>query len=422
MVAGKNAILSLYPSTLHSQPKQSVLHTMRLGLTSKRDQSEARPLEGNPFLKSYIRTPDQIFAKPLNQGQGIGGANQSSTTGKPVSRWPGLLVFSVARPTPEVIELQPNLAMNIPSSVSNLGPHRHLVRLGSKDTSSITPAVARQVGHMTRFPGPERPLAISSNPPDPCKFRYYLGEGNNFQIIARVLATRNWWHRVSSSSDYVHLFMTQATRHFEFEKFSSRDHRTGQIARCLNRFEGYRQLTEKDLFFINLFKYCEKNRLNVYDFVPLTFVLDFEDPDFEKKLNSFAKVHQSITWFNRLLAQGTVTRAQSGQWSIKTADWLAVTGKTPKAAPKRSKKHLGRRSSSDSAKKAGESIQSRIRTKKICPLRLVPLAKGVKDTLDLTFLPARRKEYVDPTAKFRYSVPKLDDVFNRGHNIWYVCD
>jgi 7-cyano-7-deazaguanine synthase in queuosine biosynthesis len=55
----------------------------------------------------------------------------------------------------------------------------------------------------------------------------------------------------------INLFITQGTRKGEFEKYSGKDSTLGSCAKCINRFEGFKELTDKDLMFINMFKYCE---------------------------------------------------------------------------------------------------------------------------------------------------------------------
>lgn len=90
-------------------------------------------------------------------------------------------------------------------------------------------------------------------------YKYFLGGGNNFELIDRVLKTRPWWENIGRSNIMINLFITQCTRKGEFEKYSDKGNLTGSIAKCINRFEGFKELTDKDLMFINMFKYCEVN-------------------------------------------------------------------------------------------------------------------------------------------------------------------
>jgi 7-cyano-7-deazaguanine synthase in queuosine biosynthesis len=84
-----------------------------------------------------------------------------------------------------------------------------------------------------------------------------VAPGNNSQAIERVLSKRPWWESVGKSNIMVNLFISQFTRRGEFEKYSGKDKVVGSCAKCLNRMEGYKELTDKDLMFVNMFKFCE---------------------------------------------------------------------------------------------------------------------------------------------------------------------
>jgi hypothetical protein len=145
-------------------------------------------------------------------------------------------------------------------------------------------------------------------------------------MIGRILDRRPWWENVGKSSIMVNLHITQCTRQGEFEKYSSKDGTIGQCAKCINRFEGYKQLTDKDLMFVNLFNYCERMKIDAYQYVPLTFIIDFNDTDFEKKLQTFSRYFQSIEVFNRERRDGNIWMGQKGEWVIDKARWDAITG------------------------------------------------------------------------------------------------
>eukprot|EP01022_Parablepharisma_sp_SALTPOND_P020267 TRINITY_DN363_c0_g1_i1.p3 TRINITY_DN363_c0_g1~~TRINITY_DN363_c0_g1_i1.p3 ORF type:complete len:332 (-),score=38.28 TRINITY_DN363_c0_g1_i1:2954-3949(-) len=54
----------------------------------------------------------------------------------------------------------------------------------------------------------------------------------------------------------------------------------------VNHFEFHQEITTKDLLFKNIMAYAELNKINIFDYVPLTFVVDVDSqtysPDFEK--------------------------------------------------------------------------------------------------------------------------------------------
>lgn len=44
----------------------------------------------------------------------------------------------------------------------------------------------------------------------------------------------------------------------------------------VNHIEGHENITTKDWLFLNLKSHCEKINQNVFEMVPLTFILDFK--------------------------------------------------------------------------------------------------------------------------------------------------
>lgn len=44
----------------------------------------------------------------------------------------------------------------------------------------------------------------------------------------------------------------------------------------VNHIEGHESITTKDQLFLNMKSYCEKNNMNVFDYIPLTFVLNYK--------------------------------------------------------------------------------------------------------------------------------------------------
>lgn len=56
--------------------------------------------------------------------------------------------------------------------------------------------------------------------------------------------------------------------------------------------------------------------------------------------------------------------------------------------------------------------------KKIEALSFVDHLNNWRYDFNLGFLPQTRREYHDPTDKFKTSIPKIDPPFNQGHNIW----
>ena len=62
----------------------------------------------------------------------------------------------------------------------------------------------------------------------------------------------------------------------------------------MNHIEGHESITTKDYLFLNLKIYCEKANLNVFDMVPLTFILDFRSDQVYEQIDIVKSVHRII--------------------------------------------------------------------------------------------------------------------------------
>ena len=62
----------------------------------------------------------------------------------------------------------------------------------------------------------------------------------------------------------------------------------------VNHFEYHAEITSKDNLFKNMLSYAELNKINIFDYVPLTFVVDVDSqtysPDFEKCVHCFETI------------------------------------------------------------------------------------------------------------------------------------
>eukprot|EP00347_Sterkiella_histriomuscorum_P006796 403351400 len=128
-------------------------------------------------------------------------------------------------------------------------------------------------------------------------YKFIIKEGNNHWIIRRILSTRltnqdmtqvQW----EETSNYDSLF------NFKWQPFSSGlkyDFLSKYgLKQMVNHIQGHENLTTKDLIFSNMKQYCDKVNLNVFDFLPLTFILDFKSDQLYEQLDIFKGVFRII--------------------------------------------------------------------------------------------------------------------------------
>lgn len=95
---------------------------------------------------------------------------------------------------------------------------------------------------------------------------YYLGKGNNHEAVRRALQLRSGVCEISGGEN-VFLKWTQNSFGFKF-------HQLGKECLCFNHFEFHRELTNKQRLVWNMVAFCESNKLNAFNYLPTTFIID----------------------------------------------------------------------------------------------------------------------------------------------------
>eukprot|EP00347_Sterkiella_histriomuscorum_P014963 403358833 len=147
-------------------------------------------------------------------------------------------------------------------------------------------------------------------------YKFIIKEGNNHWIIRRILSTRltnqdtiqvQW----EETSNYDSLF------NFKWQPFSSGlkyDFLSKYgLKQMVNHIQGHENLTTKDLIFSNMKQYCDKVNLNVFDFLPLTFILDFKSDQLYEQLDIFKGVFRIIEQNIHLSTNELTTKIQNLQ-------------------------------------------------------------------------------------------------------------
>ena len=120
------------------------------------------------------------------------------------------------------------------------------------------------------------------------KYKYIVCAGNNSQIVKRCLELRK--DRWEETHDFDTLFNFKwhpLSRGIKFEMIN-----TNGTRQLVNHFENHECFTTKDWMFSNLLLHCETKKINVFDFTPLTFLLQVDSINYAFELEKF------IQYFN----------------------------------------------------------------------------------------------------------------------------
>lgn len=114
-------------------------------------------------------------------------------------------------------------------------------------------------------------------PPVSNKFKYYVGEGNNGELVVDIMSKRDWWELTESFNTLFNFKWQQGQRGYKYERLVANPH----LKQCVNHFENHKQISTKDLLIKNLSNYCEVNLSSLFLF------LDQQDKSFRSNSNNF---------------------------------------------------------------------------------------------------------------------------------------
>lgn len=118
-------------------------------------------------------------------------------------------------------------------------------------------------------------------------YLYCVGPYNNPDICMAALKARPWFAPAPNQSTIN--FYWLARFNVNYDLFDG-----GKPTRCINRFERYFEIHEKDNIFRNLWFCCRRKNADVFQYVPLTFSFRLQEPTFYDDLQGFARAFRSI--------------------------------------------------------------------------------------------------------------------------------
>ena len=133
----------------------------------------------------------------------------------------------------------------------------------------------------------------SNNNNSSFNYLYNILPGNNGKLVEKVLKTRENWIAVESTqSQYANLIWTPLSCQINFSQ-----HSISEITQYVNHFEFHSELTNKANTFINLFRYCEFNDIDLFSFYPLTIILSSNQDYLQTQIEGFKRCYQDIPSF-----------------------------------------------------------------------------------------------------------------------------
>ena len=121
-------------------------------------------------------------------------------------------------------------------------------------------------------------------------YNYNILPGNNGKLIEKCLLNRkNWEIAPEDKKNYCNFIWTPLSCQINYSI-----HSVIETTQLVNHFEYHCELTNKSKTFINLFRYCEFNDINLFSFYPLTIIFNFNSSNFNSQIESFKKLYNDI--------------------------------------------------------------------------------------------------------------------------------
>ena len=124
------------------------------------------------------------------------------------------------------------------------------------------------------------------------KYFYLILPGNNSKLVEKCLLTRPNWEKIGDTNNLslCHLIWTPLSQEINFSL-----HGETSLSQIVNHFECHSELSNKKNLFINLLRYCEYNRINLFSFYPLTIILNFKQEYFKEQIEGFKQLYYDIS-------------------------------------------------------------------------------------------------------------------------------
>ena len=121
-------------------------------------------------------------------------------------------------------------------------------------------------------------------------YLYNIYYGNNGKLVEKVLKTRKKWEKIDSqNSQCANLIWTPLSCQINYSVHSNMEN-----TQFVNHFEFHRELTNKANTFINLFRYCEFNDIDLFSFFPLTIILSPNSDYLQTQIEGFKRCYEDV--------------------------------------------------------------------------------------------------------------------------------
>ena len=129
------------------------------------------------------------------------------------------------------------------------------------------------------------------------KVYYYrlIKFGNDIKTIKKCFEHRENWQLAPESFklDQINLIWAPMSNQINFNEIN----KDNKNITLMNHYEFHTQLSNKLKMFKNLLIYCEENKYDLFSFVPLTILIEYQSPFFLNQFQNFSFIFNNISSF-----------------------------------------------------------------------------------------------------------------------------
>lgn len=177
-------------------------------------------------------------------------------------------------------------------SFSQTGPREQNVQNSRRLDNSPKFEKKASKKRIKRIKTAERILA-----PSHIQYTFSLKQGNNHQMIERIITNRSWWKRAPPPSKKtvpgqkgppIQFYWWMICRDAHFKKLEN-DSDSYLMKKSCNRLSHASEIADKDNLFRNLWFHSQLSQTNVFNIVPLTFSFRMQEKQFAEDIQAFAR-------------------------------------------------------------------------------------------------------------------------------------
>ena len=148
--------------------------------------------------------------------------------------------------------------------------------------------------------------------------------GNDISTVQKCFEHRENWQLAPESYKYNEINLIWAPlscqiKYNELYQENNSNNNNSNIETLINHYEFHTQISNKLKMFKNLMIYCEENHLDLFSYVPLTILIEYQSSSFLRQFNGFAYVFNNIT---SLLAEPGLQK----EWKRKYRNYFYIDG------------------------------------------------------------------------------------------------